>query len=480
MHVYSYLPVVALAFITAVSAQDNTTVVSAPDDIQDVTNSNYTYCSLNSIAITADTAPSKRSVELVAHGTSIQRSVLKRTLPQGICTSLPSKWSYLGCHTDSPSARGLSGASLHGDDMSQEKCIQFCDGNGYSVAGVEWGRECYCGYLLASSSVKAPEEDCSKPCAGNSDEVCGEGGRINVFTNGDAAPAILAASGDFKSLGCYSDQASARTLTAGISLSGGVRVSDCTSACAAQGYPYAGLEFGRECWCGTGIQNGGKPIAAESCNMACTADKTQYCGGAAAINIYKNDKLQVGGPSVIPDGWSSKSCYTDSPSSRALSYKVPSFDTFSAAQCVSKCAGLNYLYAGLEYGSECYCGNTIDNGNGPAASGCDMSCAGNRADTCGGAGRINVYQAPCKGTPGCNFGYGVVKSYAGNGLTAKKCADYCHAESACQSFQFGIDFSSNKPACLLFKYAIPVVLSRGSGTISPCNTYTFYDSACSL
>ncbi|WQF76496.1 Putative carbohydrate-binding WSC [Colletotrichum destructivum] len=469
MHVYSYLPAVALALITAVSAQN---------DIQDVTNNGVAYGALNSIQ--AEAAPAKRSVDLVAHGTSVQRSVLKRTLPSGICTNLPSRWSYLGCHTDSPSARVLSGASVHGSDMSQEKCIEFCDGKGYSVAGVEWGRECYCGYLLASSATKAPEEECSKPCEGNRDEVCGEGGRINVFTNGDAAPAILAASGDFKSIGCYSDHASARTLTKGISLSGGVRVSDCTSACAAQGYQFAGLEFGKECFCGTGIQNDGKPISAESCNMACTADKTQYCGGAAAINIYKNDKLQPNSPSVIPDGWTSKSCYTDSPSGRTLSYKVPSFDKFSAAQCVSKCAGLNYLYAGLEYGSECFCGNTIDNGNGPAASGCDMSCAGNRADTCGGAGRMNIYQAPCKGTPGCHFGYGVIRTYLGNGLTqAKQCSDFCHAEPSCQSIQYGIYFDG-RPFCNLFAFAIPVVLLQGSGESGPCSTYTFYDSVCSL
>lgn len=85
MHVYSYLPVVALALITAVSAQN---------DIQDVTNNGVAYGALNSIQ--AEAAPAKRSVDLVAHGTSIQRSVLKRTLPSGICTNLPSRWSYLG------------------------------------------------------------------------------------------------------------------------------------------------------------------------------------------------------------------------------------------------------------------------------------------------------------------------------------------------------------------------------------------------
>jgi hypothetical protein len=201
------------------------------------------------------------------------------------------------------------------------------------------------GYSIDSSSVKSPESDCNKICTGNSAEVCGAGGRINVFTNGDTAPAVLAATGDFTSIGCYSDSASARTLTTRVSLPGRVRVSDCTTACERQGFQYAGLEYADECYCGASIQNGGAPIADKQCNMACTADNTQFCGGRGAINIYKSSVPQRG-PSTIPDGWSSKGCYTDSPSARALSYKIPNFDTFSVAQCISECGGRGYVSAG--------------------------------------------------------------------------------------------------------------------------------------
>ncbi|KZL64145.1 wsc domain-containing protein [Colletotrichum incanum] len=468
MHVYSYFSVVGLALATIASAQD---------EVEDITNGNVTYGAYNPVA--ADTvdinSATKRSVELLARGSSVQRKILKRATVKGICQDLATNWSYKGCHTDTTSTRVLSGDSFHADDMSQEKCIQFCDGKGYSVAGVEWGRECYCGYVLPKSAFKAPEEECSKPCTGAKDQVCGEGGRINVFWNGDAAPEILAQSGDFNSIGCYSDHPAARALTSGIGLSGGVRVSDCTTACAAQGYQFAGLEFGKECFCGASIQNGAKPIPAESCNMACTADKTQYCGGAGAINIYKNSKVEMSGPSTIPDGWTSKKCYTDNPSKRILSYKVPSFDKFSAAQCVSKCAGLGYLYAGLEYGSECFCGNSIDNGNTPATSGCDMSCAGNRADMCGGAGRINLYVAPCQGVPGCHINVGLYKVLKVR--TAKQCSDACRADTRCQAIQLGPLLFGYK-FCNLFDYAIPVV--KGHVDNDFCDAYNFFDSVCSL
>ncbi|GKT44524.1 WSC domain-containing protein [Colletotrichum spaethianum] len=453
MHAYSALSLVSFTLVTIASAAS-----SRPGAINPIAPENA-----------ATNATTKRSVELVGRGTSVQRDVQKRST-NGICDTLASPWTYMGCFTDTTSGRVLDGDSYHGDDMSQEKCIAYCDGKGYSMAGVEWGRECYCGYLLDTSADKSPETDCSKPCAGNSDEVCGNGGRINVFTNGDAAPAILAASGDFTSLGCYSDHASARTLTTSISLPGNVRVSDCTTACANQGFQYAGLEFGKECFCGSSIQNGGAPIAAKSCNMACTADKTQYCGGRAAINIYKSSKPQTGGPSVIPDNWVALGCYTDSPSSRSLSYKIPSFDKFSAAQCVSQCAGLGYQFAGLEYGSECFCGNTIDNGNSPASSGCDMSCAGNRFDTCGGAGRINIYQAACQGTRDCHFGYGLIDEI--DITSDKQCSDHCHANPNCQSYQLGVDYGQY--FCNIFSYAIPVV--RANANDNRCLSFKFYDS----
>ncbi|KAF9873174.1 hypothetical protein CkaCkLH20_09337 [Colletotrichum karsti] len=462
MHAYSYIPAVGFTLIAVALAQSNSMVVPG---------------AVNPIA--ANVTNTKRSYGLVNHGTSVRRDVLKRAV-NGICDALPSKWSYMGCYSDSPSTRVLSGDRWCPDDpngLSQETCIEFCDGKGYGLAGVEWGKECYCGYLLDSSALKSAETDCSMPCTGNKDEVCGNGGRINVFTNGDSAPAVLAASGDFTSIGCYSDQASARTLTTRVSLPGNVRVSDCTTACANQGFQYAGLEFGQECYCGASIQNGGAPISDKSCNMACTADKTEFCGGRAAINIYKSSVPQQG-PSKIPDNWSSKGCYTDSPSTRALSFKVPNFGNFSAAQCVSQCSTLNYQYAGLEYGSECWCGNSIDNGNAPASSGCDMACVGNHADTCGGAGRVNIYQAACNGTPGCHFGYGLIRLLF-TASNVKQCEDACHADPNCLSIQFGTEPSSTAPFCNLFKYPIPSVVDT-QYMDARCSSFHFYDSSCTF
>lgn len=58
-------------------------------------------------------------------------------------------------------------------------------------------------------------------------------------------------------------------------------------------------------------------------------------------------------------------------------------------QAPSPCS--SYVYAGLEAGAECYCGNRL-----PAMSvgpeECNHECKGEKGSACGGAGRLSVYR----------------------------------------------------------------------------------------
>jgi hypothetical protein len=46
--------------------------------------------------------------------------------------------------------------------------------------------------------------------------------------------------------------------------------------------------------------------------------------------------------------------------------------------CIAFCQSKNMYWAGTEYSAECYCGNTLLGGNGPAANqaDCNMACSG--------------------------------------------------------------------------------------------------------
>lgn len=51
----------------------------------------------------------------------------------------------------------------------------------------------------------------------------------------------------------------------------------------------------------------------------------------------------------------------------------------------------SYVYAGLEAGAECYCGNRLPlTSVGPEA--CNHECKGEKGSVCGGVGRLSVYR----------------------------------------------------------------------------------------
>uniref|UniRef100_W5MEU6 WSC domain containing 1 n=1 Tax=Lepisosteus oculatus TaxID=7918 RepID=W5MEU6_LEPOC len=50
-----------------------------------------------------------------------------------------------------------------------------------------------------------------------------------------------------------------------------------------------------------------------------------------------------------------------------------------------------YLFAGLEYGAECYCGNRITSPSTRDEE-CNLDCKGEKGSVCGGVGRLSVYK----------------------------------------------------------------------------------------
>lgn len=82
-----------------------------------------------------------------------------------------------------------------------------------------------------------------------------------------------------------SDTVGSRTLPFPVGVPSNTMES-CTSACYDAGYSIAGTEYSAECWCGTSIQGGGAPAAASDCNMPCSGDNTQSCGGPNRLNLY--------------------------------------------------------------------------------------------------------------------------------------------------------------------------------------------------
>lgn len=93
-------------------------------------------------------------------------------------------WSYVGCQSDSVSKRVLSGKELPDiGKVSNTNCISYCNSEGFSIAGTEYGGQCYCGNSLDASSTVLAESKCDMACEGDATETCGGGNALTVYSH---------------------------------------------------------------------------------------------------------------------------------------------------------------------------------------------------------------------------------------------------------------------------------------------------------
>ncbi|KAF8258448.1 WSC domain-containing protein [Lactarius quietus] len=320
-------------------------------------------------------------------------------------------WNGLGCYNDSISARALQ-VTVNAGSTTVESCVAACQAQEFTLAGVEYGRECWCGSQLQHGSTfygnangidtTAPFHRydpngvyCDMGCEGNPAETCGGPALLDLYKFTGTYPigaSVVPASGEWSSIGCYSDTVSSRTLERSVN-AGSVTVESCVSACQSQMFTIAGLEYAQECWCGNEINSPGAPISQSSCNQACTGNSTEVCGGPDALQLYKFTATYPLGASVVPaaGGWTSRGCYSDSVSSRTLERSVNAGNV-TVESCVSACQSQSFTMAGLEYAHECWCGNAINSPGAPIAqSACDQTCVGNDMEVCGGPDALQMY-----------------------------------------------------------------------------------------
>lgn len=91
-----------------------------------------------------------------------------------------------------------------------------------------------------------------------------------------------------KSLGCYKDNKDVRILSSySVNLKHLNSPHKCIALCLQSGYPYAGTQYGKECFCGSEEPNTSVKLADSSCNIPCTGDPSEVCGGYYTMNVYE-------------------------------------------------------------------------------------------------------------------------------------------------------------------------------------------------
>jgi hypothetical protein len=151
--------------------------------------------------------------------------------------------------------------------------------------------------------------------------------------------------------------------------------------------------FGQcRCFCGNSLKNGAT-YNNTGCNMACTGDPSQVCGGPNRITVYADSEFVA--PIIIPAVglYASQGCYTEGITERALSAYTFTSTSMTAGLCVTECESKQFAFAGVEYATECYCGNALSNQTAPAPEAeCGMKCGGDTKSFCGGPNRLVVYK----------------------------------------------------------------------------------------
>ncbi|PPR05468.1 hypothetical protein CVT24_008237 [Panaeolus cyanescens] len=99
-------------------------------------------------------------------------------------------------------------------------------------------------------------------------------------------PSLVPAPQGWIYVGCYEDS-QLRTLDGGFRGSSSTTVISCISTCQGNGFSFAGVEAGSQCYCGNSIRAGATKKTETECGMACTGDASQRCGDIWRLNIYQ-------------------------------------------------------------------------------------------------------------------------------------------------------------------------------------------------
>lgn len=267
-------------------------------------------------------------------------------------------WSYQGCGADNYYSRALTGASTSQVGMTNEQCVKFCGDKGFSIAGTEYSKECYCSNSIptAAQPVAGVVGNCNMPCSGDTNEFCGGSSLLSLYQKCTGATCA--------------NGGTAGSVKAGISSTTSVSITTKTTATTS--------------------------IMVSSTKSSVTARSSISSPSYTTVASSTSTSPQATNPSSsLPNKWSYLSCVTDTLNPRTLPKLAPytlENRPVTSTSCVSYCSVQGYTYAGTEYGGECWCGNNLSSSAQKLdASKCSMSCKGDGNQKCGGPAALSLF-----------------------------------------------------------------------------------------
>jgi hypothetical protein len=111
----------------------------------------------------------------------------------------------------------------------------------------------------------------------------------------------------------------------------------------------------------------------------------------SALGLMPRDSLAV----PVVSNWKHQGCWIDNGGNRTLQNGAYNpIAPMTVESCLSYCANGQYLYAGVEYGGECFCARSVLAGTtAMPETDCNMHCNGNSSEACGGPNRLNLFMS---------------------------------------------------------------------------------------
>ena len=139
--------------------------------------------------------------------------------------------------------------------------------------------------LLAARSVPIDNDSTSNDGNKASSATNSPSTRIQSTVASATASTVNMANG-YVTAGCYKEHTKGKPVLDGslYTDSTSMTVESCTAYCEKKGFPIAGLEDAQECFCGA--INYGTITNASRCDLPCTGNTAEICGGRAVLGIY--------------------------------------------------------------------------------------------------------------------------------------------------------------------------------------------------
>lgn len=101
--------------------------------------------------------------------------------------SIPQEWvyggemTYSGCWTDDES-NTLEHQAFSDDTVSVDGCTETCAGDGWTIAGMKEGNQCWCGNSLQGFASRVVDMSCYYICSGDQGQTCGGPNRLSLYS----------------------------------------------------------------------------------------------------------------------------------------------------------------------------------------------------------------------------------------------------------------------------------------------------------